>query len=184
MAKREGKLTPQQERFCQEYIIDLNASQAAIRAGYSEKSARSQASEILTRPNITERLQELLDQRSKRTAITADRVLHELLRIATVDVSEAFDEMGQLKPLKDIPEDVRRAIAGLEVSEIFDGQGDQKHAIGLTKKVKFLDKPRALELLGRHLKLFTDKVELTGKDGGAIQVVVTVPANGSEAKRD
>jgi phage terminase small subunit len=148
------------ERFAQEYIKDLNGAQAAVRAGYSEKTARQQGSRLLTNADVAQRISELQAERAKRTQIDADRILLELYRIATVDVGLAFDDAGQMKPLKDIPEDVRRSISGLEVHEIFDGQGDQKHAIGLAKKIKFWDKPRALELLGKHLSLFIERIKI------------------------
>lgn len=165
MKEEQGRpraLTPKEERFCQEYVTDLNGTQAATRAGYSERSAAVTASRLLIKANVVQKIQVLMDERSKRTAINADTILRELLRLATVDVTEAFDDMGQLKPISEIPEDVRRAIAGLEVHELFDGQGDQKSVIGLAKKVKFWDKPKALELLAKHLKLLTDKVEHSG----------------------
>lgn len=162
MSEELKPLTPKEERFCEEYVTDLNGTQAAIRAGYSERSAPVTASRLLIKANVVQKVQALMDERSKRTRIDADTILKELLRLATVDITEAFDSMGQLKPLNEIPEDVRRAIAGLEVHELFDGQGEQRSIIGLAKKVKFWDKPRALELLGKHLKLFTDKVEHSG----------------------
>ena len=166
---RPGELNDQQQLFCREYMKDLNGRQAAIRAGYSEKTAQEQASDLLSKPKVQQFCQELMNKRSKRVEIEADLVLVELAALATVDITQAYDDMGQLKPLSEIPPLVRKAISGLDVNELFDGQGDQKTAIGLAKKIKFWDKTKALELLGKHLKLFTDKVEHTGKDGEPIQ---------------
>lgn len=156
------KLPPNQERFIEEYLIDLNATQAAIRAGYSPKTANEQGARLLANASVRHKIDALKQARSERTEITADVVLKELLRLARVDISQAFDERGWLKDLKDIPEDVRRAISGIETQELFSGDSDQKSIIGVTRKVKFWDKTKALELLGKHLKLFTDKLEHSG----------------------
>lgn len=164
------KLTPKQERFCEEYLIDLNKTQAAIRAGYSKDSAHSIGEENLRKPEIIKRVDELKALRQESLLITPESVLKELYDLAMVDITEAYDDAGWLKPLSEIPKNVRRAIAGLEVNELFDGQGDDKHIIGVAKKIKFYDKNKSLEMLGRHLKMFTDKKEVSGADGGPIQV--------------
>lgn len=157
-----SKLNPKQERFCLEYIVDLNATQAAIRSGYSVKSAKAIGSEHLTKPDIQARIEELKGAREKRTEITADTVLQELLLLAKVDLSRAYGDDGKLLPIKQIPEDVRRAIAGIEVFEEYEGHGKDKEYVGDTVKVKFWDKTRSLEMLGRHLKLFTDVIKHEG----------------------
>lgn len=162
MAKNE-KLTPQQLRFCQEYIIDLNGRQAAIRAGYSEKTAQEQSSRALSNVKVADKVQELMNKRSERTAITADVILNELLRLARVDIAGAYDQIGNLLPVHLMPEDVRRAISSIDVFEEHEGVGREREYVGDTKKLKFYDKTKALELLGRHLKLFTDKIEHSGK---------------------
>jgi phage terminase small subunit len=158
-ASRPGELNDQQEAFCAEYIKDLNATKAAIRAGYSEKTAQQIGSRLLSHVVVQQRLNELKAKRAKRSEITADKILRELACLATVDLAEAYDEMGQLKPLHEIPKRVRKAMSALEVNEMFDGKGDERTVIGLNKRVKFWDKPRALELLGKHLKMFSDRVE-------------------------
>lgn len=171
MSKRE--LNAQQKLFVSEYLVDLNATKAAIRAGYSVKNADKIGSELLGKTRVKEAVNEQLAIRQKRTLITADRILVELAAIAFADITQAFDDNGWLKPLKDIPENVRKAIAGLELSELFDGQGDQKHIMGVLKKIRFADKLKAQELLGKHLKLFTDKHEVTGSDGGALKIEIS-----------
>lgn len=154
-------LTAKQRAFCREYLVDLNATQAAIRAGYSENSATEIGFENLSKPHIHREVQRMMNERAERVEVTADMVLRELIGIATVDLSEAFDEFGALKPIKDIPKNVRKAIAGIETLQIGDGAGT-------VKKVRFWDKNKSLEMLGRHLKLFVDKVEHTGKDGAPL----------------
>lgn len=111
-----------------------------------------------------------MNARSEKTGVTAEHILSELLKIATSDVGDAFDEMGQMKPLNQMSADTRRAIASIEVHEIFEGQGSQKTAIGLARKLKFWDKPKALELLGKHLKLYTDKIEHDVTDALALRL--------------
>ncbi len=155
-------LTPKQKRFVEEYLVDLNATQAAIRAKYSENTAGSQAFDLLKKPEIQAAIQAEMDKRSKRTNITADNVLKELMRIATADLSGAYDEQGRLKPIHEIPEDTRRAMSGVKVFEEFEGFGADRVKIGEVREVKFWDKPKSLEILARHLKLLTDKVEVSG----------------------
>ncbi len=152
------KLTNKQSMFVKEYLIDLNATQAAIRAGYSKNTANEIGCQNLAKLNIQEAIQLAMAERSKRTEITQDRVLKELATIAFIDIRDAFDDEGQLLQVKDLPEDIARAIGGLDHSVINSGE-DQT---GVTSKVKLIDKKGTLELLGRHLKLFTDKVELAG----------------------
>ena len=152
-----NKLTPKQERFCQEYIKDLNGKQAAIRAGYSKNCAESTASEILTYPNVKNRIAELTKPRTEEAGLTALRVLQEIQRISCCDIGQAFNEDGTLKALKDMPEDVRRAISAIEVDEIT--LGDEKKPIGYTRKIKFWDKNKAIEMAGRYHAMFTDVVK-------------------------
>jgi len=153
------ELTPKQKRFVQEYAIDFNGAQAAIRAGYSEKSAREIASEMLTKPNIKAAVDEATKNITKRAEIDQDRVLKEISHYAFLDPGEAFDEQGGLLNVKDMPEHVRRAVASIEVLEEFDGHGKDRKFIGYTKKIKFVPKDKGTDQLGRYLKMFVDRVE-------------------------
>lgn len=159
-------LEPRQQRFCEEYLIDLNATQAAIRAGYSEDSAASIGSENLTKPEITAEVDRLKEIRSIRTEITADKVLTETYLLASSDIQEAFDETGALKPIREIPARIRKAIASIEVEKLFEytgtGKDREKEHVGYTQKIKLWDKVKTLELLGKHLELFKDRVEHSG----------------------
>jgi phage terminase small subunit len=152
-------LTPKQARFVAEYLKDLNGTQAATRAGYSAGTAESQASTLLRNPKVRAAVDEALERRAERVEVKTDDILRELLRLATTDIGQAFDEEGRLKPLHAMPVAVRRAISGIETEELFEGGGAERVRIGNVRKVKFWDKTKALELLGKHLKLFTDKVE-------------------------
>jgi phage terminase small subunit len=167
--KARSELTPKQQRFVAEYLIDLNATQAAIRAGYSAKTAEQQGCRLLRNARVSATIEEGQAKAKEQHAVTAERVIQELARIALVDLGRIYDEDGNLLPIKDMPEDARRAIAGVEVDQLFEGRGDDREMVGVTKKVKLFDKPRALEMLGRHFGLFKDRVEHTGKDGGAIE---------------
>lgn len=161
--KKTSALTPRQLVFCQEYLKDLNGTQAAIRAGYSKRSAEVTASRMLSKAMISEFIKAANDKRLEKVELKADVVLQELLNIARVDISLAFDDFGNILPIKLMPENVRRAIAGIEVFEEYAGTGENRINIGQTKKIKFWDKNRALELLGKHLALFIERVEGTIK---------------------
>lgn len=150
---------PKSILFCHEYIKDLNGKRAAIAVGYSEKGASVCATKLLKQPDVRSLIQALMDKRSKRMDITADRVLEEIARSAFFDIGDLYNESGAIKPLHEIESQARRAIASIESQELFEGFGKDRIQTGHTKKLKLNDKLKALELLGRHLKLFTDKVE-------------------------
>lgn len=157
----KDKLTAQQRIFVAEYLKDKNATQAAKRANYSEKTAYSQGQRLLKKVEVAEAIEAGIKAQEKRVLISADRVLLELKRIALLDIGEAYGPDNELLPIRDIPKDIRRAIAGVEVEELWEGFGEDRQHVGQTKKLKLNDKLRALELLGKHLKLFTDKIEIT-----------------------
>lgn len=156
-------LTPKQEMFCREYLIDLNATRAAERAGFSGKTANEKGSQLLAMPHVSLRIQGLMNERANEVKVTASDVLRELILIAKVDLAQAYNPNGTLKSIHEIPEETRRAISAIKVYEEFDGHGKDRFQCGESREVKFWDKPKALEMLGRHLKLFTDKVEHSGK---------------------
>ena len=152
-------MTPKQKRFIEEYLVDLNATQAAIRAGYSKDTAYSIGCENLTKPEIQEAINEAVTARSKRVEVTADMVVRELAMIAFVDIRQAFDADGNLLPIKDMPENVARAIGGIDLTQVKLLEGSDPDGEGQTlreqmAKLKLIDKKGALELLGRHLKLY------------------------------
>ena len=148
--------------------MDLHATNAAIRAGYKPGWARTQASRLMQDPDIEAAIAAAHKAQLKRIRMSADDVLVGLAEIASIDIADIFDENNSLRPLKEIPAHVRRAIAGIEVEELFEGRGESREHVGRNRKLKLSDKVRALEILARHHKLLTEKVELTGKDGGPI----------------
>jgi len=157
-----AKLTAKQEMFCREYIIDLNATQAAIRAGYSEKTANRIASQLLSKLDIQSRIQELMNTRVESAEMDAEHVLRRLKEIDELDVIDILnDDMDGFKRLSEWPKAWRTSISGLDIQTIITG-GDEPIE-KLVRKIKWPDKTKNLELLGRHFKLFTDKFEIDGK---------------------
>jgi len=174
-----AKLTAKQQIFCDEYLIDLNATQAAIRAGYSKKTAKEIATENLSKPAIKEYLSIRQQDRQERTEIKADYVLNRLHDIDNMDVMDILNEDGTLKPIKDWPRVWRISLSGMDVAELFEGGGDERVLAGMLKKIKWPDKLKNLELLGKHVTVgaFKDSVQhehsFTGPDGKPLSVNVS-----------
>lgn len=148
------KLTPKQERFVQEYLIDLNATQAAIRAGYSAKTAEQQGFQLLQKTLVQKAIAEGRRQREKRTAVSADRVLLEAARLALFDPRKLFNDDGSPKGIHELDDDTAAAVAGVEVLEQFEGSGKERVFVGYLKKYRIADKNSALEKLFKHHGLY------------------------------
>lgn len=153
-----ANLTPKQQRFVEEYLIDLNATQAAIRAGYSEKTAYSVGHENLKKPEIQKAIEEAQNKRAEQTQIDAAYVLRRLVEIDQMDVLDIMDDQMKIRPVNEWPKVWRQYVVNLENLELSDGEG-------CFKKIKWPDKVKNLELLGRHVSVgaFKDKVEHSGK---------------------
>ncbi len=162
-----GKLTPKQIRFVEEYLIDLNATGAARRAGYSERTADVQASRLLGNVKVQAAISTKQAKRSANTEITAERVLRELARLSFTDPRKLYKPDGSLIPIRDLDDDSAATIASVEVFEEYEGTGECRRLVGHTKKLKRWDKVASLDKLGRHLGLWKD-----GEFPG--QIVVTV----------
>ncbi|NPV26402.1 MAG: terminase small subunit [Firmicutes bacterium] len=151
------KLTPKQQRFVEEYLIDLNATAAAIRAGYSAKTAHEQGAQLFS---IREAIDKAIAERSKRTGINQDRVIREYARIGFAKITDfvEWDDFGsiRLKPSCDLSEDDAAAIIEVSETEIELPSGGTKR----TRKIKLHGKCPALEKLGKHLGMFKDKVDV------------------------
>lgn len=141
-------LTPKQKRFVAEYLMDLNATAAAKRAGYSEKTAYSIGLENLKKPEIQSAIQEAKQARSQRTEITQDMVIQELAKLGFFDIRKLFDKDGKPLDISKLDGDTAAALVGLDVQDVSDSGGNY---VGFIKKYKMADKIRALELLGKHL---------------------------------
>jgi phage terminase small subunit len=184
------RLTPKERKFVCEYLIDLNATQTAIRSGYSEKSAREIASRLLSKVNIQSAIQKQREKLEKSSEISATRVLKELAIIALADMKDYVEilEGGevQLKPFDTMPEGASRAVKSVkEKKKIMannQGKGDES-IIDCQVEYTHHDKVKALELLGKHLGIFPDKVEVGGHSGEPIKfTVVYEKDNGSQDK--
>jgi len=158
-AKR--KLTAKQERFIEEYLVDMNATQAAIRAGYSEKTANRMGPENLSKPVISEAVQRARAELSEKTQITQERVLEEEACIAFANLADLFDGSGKLVNPKELPFKLQKALSSIQVIDLPDG----------TRKYKYTlwHKGRALERVSKHLGMYIERKEVTGKDGGPIE---------------
>lgn len=156
-------MTNAQKIFCDEYLIDLNATRA-YKAAYpnckKEDSARKAGSRLLTNVDIKNYVEEKMKEREQRTKVTQDMVIKELAKIAFLDIRKLYTENGQLKNIADIDSETAGAISSMETLEEYDGSGEDREKIGDTQKVKLLDKTKALELLGRHLGMFNDKIDV------------------------
>jgi phage terminase small subunit len=163
------KLTDKQKAFCEEYLVDFNGMQAAIRAGYSEKTARSIAAENLTKPYMQEYLLELKAERANRVKISQDDVLRELIHIAFDDIKNYLDfrtEKAQVDTDKNgMPVYGYKTIVDVKDSDGIDTRNVQEVSLGANGSFKFrlYSKDEALLQLGRHLGLFTDNLNMQGK---------------------
>ncbi|WP_336285472.1 terminase small subunit [Citrobacter arsenatis] len=158
-----AKLSKKQAQFCLEYILDLNGTQAAIRAGYSPRTAQEQSSRLLLNVMVKNQIAELVDARNERNKIDADYVLKRLVAIDQMDVIDILTDSGNLKPVSDWPEIWRSTLSGLEIIALAGGEDSE----ATLKKIRWPDKLKNLELLGRHVDVqaFKDRVEHTGEVG-------------------
>ncbi|WP_269497811.1 terminase small subunit [Castellaniella sp. S9] len=174
-------LTAKQRRFVEEYLIDLNATQAAVRAGYSKKTAASIGEENLRKPEISKAVQAAQAERSKRTEITQDMVLKELAKIGFADIRKVVRWGNTEIRLNDGADEglveIYHGLALTAADEIDDDTAAAIAEISQGKeglKVKFHDKKGALVDIGRHLGMFKDRIEHTGAAGGPIKTNATI----------
>jgi phage terminase small subunit len=161
---KQGVVHQRRTRFVKEFLKDHNAKQAAIRTGYSERSATVTASRLLANANVAKQIAEAEEKLNAKYDLTAERIRQEIARLCYYDPGAYFNEDGTAKPIGQIDEDSRRAIAGFENAELFEGNGEKRNLAGYVKKFKLADKNRALETAARCLKMLTDRVEVTDSD--------------------
>ncbi len=159
--KKRQVLTAKQRAFVEHYLIERDGTAAAIKAGYSPRSARVYASILLAKPHVRAAVEAGIVRISEKAEVTAERVLKEEARIAFFDPRCLFTEKNTLKPINALDSDQAAAVAGIEVIEIPGG--------GVKTKVRLCSKGASLERLGKYLGLY-NKVQHTGEDGGPIQV--------------
>jgi phage terminase small subunit len=180
-------LTDKQEMFCREYLIDLNATQAAIRAGYSEKTANRTGSENLSKPDIAQRIIDLKSSRNERVEINADYVLRRLVEIDEMDVLDILKDDGGLKMVHEWPKVWRTTLSGLDILTTVTNF-DETTMENILRKIKWPDKVKNLELLGKHISVMAFKEqashEHTGKNGGPIEVATLTKDEYKAARRE
>lgn len=157
------KLTDKQKKFVEEYLIDLNATQSAIRAGYSPKTANEQGARLLANVSIQEAISKAMAERSRRTGINQDRIVQELARIAFVKITDVVDPDGEINT--NASDDDLACIESYKVED-----SDSMNGSSSKREVKLASKIKALELLGKHVGMWNDK----------IQVDVSIPVFGGE----
>ena len=166
-----AKLTDKQEMFCREYIVDLNATQAAIRAKYSEKTAGAIGLENLGKPLIQARLSELMSSRAKKVDVNAQYVLERLHQIDQLDVLDIMkDDLTGFKLLSEWPKSWRISINAIDIKRMIDAESVE----AVVEKIKWPDKTKNLELLGKHVDVSAFSGESVGDDTpvGRIQIEV------------
>lgn len=145
-----------QQLFCDEYLIDLNGTQAAIRAGYSKKTANEQAARLLANVSIQEYIAQRMKERENRTGITQDRVLEEYAKIAFADPLKLFDQNGNIIPINLLNADIAASLISVNEKKSIDGI--------ISREIKMADKLSALNSLARHLGMFTDQSEVNSRE--------------------
>lgn len=174
MAEEPHKLTAKQERFCDEYVIDCNATQAAIRAGYSEKTAYSIGHENLSKPEIQKSIQFRIETMADRVGLTHHLILSTINNGLRGDVRKLFDEQGDLRDITDLDSATASALVGVEVTEHLVG-GDDDKVLVRTKKYKFVDKTAMTNLALKHRGMLVEKTEVIHdvKEGGKLDAHLT-----------
>ena len=164
----ESDLTIKQLLFCHEYLVDMNGTNACIRAGYAESGAAVESTRLLRNAKVRQKVSELIQGRSKRVQLTGDQVLKRLDHFSVSDPASCYNEHGVFKNLHDIPKEVRLAIKQIKTFEQFGPEGEK---IGEIKEITFVDRVKATELLGKNLKLFNE--EKTIKHTHTLESLVT-----------
>lgn len=170
-------LTPKQEAFCNEYLLDLNATQAAIRAGYSQRTAAKIGQENLIKPEIAKRIAEAKAERSERTQVNADWLLRRLAAEAEADIADLYEATtGALKPVHMWPPIWRKGlVAGVEVDQQYAYIDGDKVPDGVVTKIKLSDRVKRLEMIGKHIDVAAFKETIEHKGLEAPQIVINRP---------
>ncbi|EJM1936425.1 terminase small subunit [Salmonella enterica] len=158
-------LTAMQEAYAQEYTkCPENQTQAAINAGFSPNTAAVKASVMMRDERIQKRIAELMEERNKRLRVSADYVLLRLVEIDQMDVIDILNDDMSIKPVSEWPKVWRQYLTGFELADMFEGRGDEKELVGILKKIKWPDKVKSLELIGKHVDVnaFKERLEVSG----------------------
>ncbi|EDS0974539.1 terminase small subunit [Salmonella enterica] len=158
-------LTAMQEAYAQEYTkCPENQTQAAINAGFSPNTAAVKASVMMRDERIQKRIAELMEERNKRLRVSADYVLLRLVEIDQMDVMDILNDDMSIKPVSEWPKVWRQYLTWFELADMFEGRGDEKELVGILKKIKWPDKVKNLELIGKHVDVnaFKERLEVSG----------------------
>ncbi|ECI2571950.1 terminase small subunit [Salmonella enterica subsp. enterica serovar Muenchen] len=158
-------LTAMQEAYAQEYTkCPENQTQAAINAGFSPNTAAVKASVMMRDERIQKRIAELMEERNKRLRVSADYVLLRLVEVDQMDVIDILNDDMSIKPVSEWPKVWRQYLTGFELADMFEGRGDEKELVGILKKIKWPDKVKNLELIGKHVDVnaFKERLEVSG----------------------
>lgn len=154
-------LNLKQKMFCEEYMIDFNGAAAAVRAGYSEKTANRISSHQLTKVDIKEYIHKRLKEKEIYTQVTQERVLLEIARLAFRDLRNAYDKNGNYLPVHELPDEIAASVSSIKTIETIDENGNRKTVIS---DLKFFDKGKQIDLACRHLGMLTDKLQIDVTD--------------------
>lgn len=164
-----AKLNEKQQRFVDEYLIDLNATQAAIRTGYSAKTADVQGSRLLANVKVQQAISVAMAERSKRTGVNQDRIVQELARVAFVKMTDIVDDQGRIR--SDAKPDDLSCLESIKYKS-----SDTDTGSSVEREVKLSSKLKALELLGKHLGMWNDKLD--------VNVTLPVVISGEDSLED
>ena len=171
MPKGSNGLNEKQSMFCLEYIKDFNATQAAISAGYSEKTAGSQGHDLLKKPEIQKEIATNVAERSERTKVDADWLLKRLALEADADLNDLYSEDGGLKPVNQWPKIWRQGlVSGIDSHQEYEYIAGEKVPAGVVQKIKLSDRVKRLEMIGKHVDVsaFSENLNHTGSVSIAI----------------
>jgi len=178
------KLTLKQKKFCEEYLIDGNATRAYLEAYKTtckkEEAAAASASKLLRNPKVSkylhERTEEIATKVIEKTDITVERVLREYAKLGFFDARKLFNKDGSPVDITELDDDTAAAIVGVDVLEAWEGRGKNRTFIGYIKKYKVADKKGALDSIAKYLGMFTEKIEHSGK----IETDITINIGGED----
>lgn len=181
-----SSLNAQQCRFVEEYLIDMNGTQAAIRAGYSPKTAKQQGARLLTNADIKAAVEKAVEDRSKRVQVDADYVLRRLFEMAEADRADLYDDAGNLLPVKDWPEVWRKGmVTGIEIEALYEGRGEEREQVGHVKKIRTEAPLAILQTLGKHVRVnaFREQVGHSDPNGNPLAAPIDELSKNDIARR-
>lgn len=163
---------PWHEQFACEYVANGGNGTKAVqkhKPGMGDNTAHVAASRLLRNATVQRLIESKLRSAAKLADLDRGEVLQELKRIGMADVAEAIDDDGCVKPIRQIDISLRRAVSGMDVEEIWEGKGENRKQVGVIKKIRFWNKVGALELLGKNLELWIEKIKLVDNNPHSAQ---------------